>query len=409
MRCIPSKALCGFTSAEAAFGRRLKTQEESLMAPKTNSGFKNIDDFITQLKENLSLIQSIVLEGRKRYLAEMQDQYNKNATSADFEINSYVMVKREYFKIADHQKLYTRWTGPKQVIKRNMTYNTYLLKDTNSGKVDTQWTHSCKLKQYHMRKENTTEGQNNKLLNANGKSLPDTTVKLVNSDSDLLNPTISDNATPSVGNEIRATPNDGTTTNKHSATPGNHAPSNDENKTNGNFSGASVQSGDSFRLSEASSDENENRATPNDGEGKTGNYTGASAQSGDLFRCSDRLRNKRRINFADLADVGHKKPEPKLPKTISGILKHKHQSDTTPRFASFRVAGRPINGRAQTTKIRIERFIRSRKRRGGYLDFLVELSKPFRNKTHVWVTEFFFQPRLDGIRIQFDLDDPPYS
>ena len=39
----------------------------------------------------------------------MQDQYNKNATSADFEIKSYVMIKREYFKIADHQKLYTPW------------------------------------------------------------------------------------------------------------------------------------------------------------------------------------------------------------------------------------------------------------------------------------------------------------
>ena len=373
------------------------------MAPKTSSGFKSIDDFITDLKEKISLIQSIVLEGRKRYLAEMQDQYNKNASSANFEINSYVMVKREYFKIADQQKLYTRWTGPKQVIKRNLTYNTYLLKDTNSGKVDTQWTHSCKLKQYHMRKENTTEGQNNELLNADGKSSPDTPVELVNSDSDLLNPTTSDTATPSGGNEIRETPNGGTATNKHSATPSDH---NDENKTDGNFLDASVQNGDSLRQSEASSDANENRPTPSVGDG---DYTGASAQTSDLFRRSDRLRNKRRINFADLADVSHKKPEPKLSKTTSGILKHKHQSDMTPRFASFRVAGRPINGRARTTKIRIARFIRSRKRQGGYLDFFVELSKPFRNKTHVWVTEFFIQPRLDGIRIQFDLDDPPYS
>ena len=171
-------------------------------------------------------------------------------------------------------------------------------------------------------------------------------------------------------------------TNKHSATPGDNAPSNDENKTNGDFSGASVQSGDPIQLSEASSDENENRETPNDGEGKTGNYTGASAQSGDLFRrTSDRLRNKRRINFADSEDVGHKKPEPMLLKTTSDILKHKHQSDTTPSFASFRVTGRTIHGRARTTKIRIERFIPSRKRRGGYLDFFVELSKPFRNKT----------------------------
>ena len=226
----------------------------------------------------------------------------------------------------------------------------------------------------------------------------------MNSDSDLLKPTTSDStATPSGGNEIRATPNDGTATNKHSATP---SAQNDENKTNGNVPGASVKNSDPSRFSEASSDENENRPTPSVGDG---DYTGASEQSGDLHRRSDRLRKKRRINFADLADVGHTKTKPNLPKTTSGILKHKHQSDTTPRFASFRVAGRPINGRARTTKIRIERFIRSRKRRGGYLDFFVELSKPFRKKTHVWVTEFFIQPRLDGIRIQFDLDDPPYS
>ena len=58
---------------------------------------------------------------------------------------------------------------------------------------------------------------------------------------------------------------------KHSAAPGDNAPSSDENKTNGNFLGASVQSGDPIRLSEASSDENdenENCATTNDWEGK---------------------------------------------------------------------------------------------------------------------------------------------
>ena len=108
MRCDPSKALCGFTSAEAAFGRRLKTPEESLMAPKTNSGFKNVDDFITQLKEKIIPNTVHCIRGAERYLSQMQDQYNKNASSADFEINSYVMIKREYFKIVDHHKLYSR-------------------------------------------------------------------------------------------------------------------------------------------------------------------------------------------------------------------------------------------------------------------------------------------------------------
>ena len=105
-------------------------------------------------------------------------------------------------------------------------------------------------------------------------------------------------------------------------TPSDNAPSNNEHKTNGNFSGASVQSGDPIRLSEASSDENDNRATPNDGEGKIGNYTGPSTQSGDLFRRSECLRNTRRINVADLAGEGHEKPEPMILKTTSGILKH---------------------------------------------------------------------------------------
>ena len=163
----PIQGLMWIHECQSCLCRRLKTPEESLMAPKT-VGARSLKISKRSWK-NLSLIQSIVLERRKRYLAKMQDQYNKNATSADFEINSYVMVKRKYFKIADHQKLYTRWTGPKQVIKRKMTYNTYL----------------------------------------------------VNSDSDLLNPTVPEiNAMPSVGNEIRATPNDGTATNKHSATPG---------------------------------------------------------------------------------------------------------------------------------------------------------------------------------------------
>ena len=85
----------------------------------------------------------------------------------------------------------------------------------------------------------------------------------------------------------------------------------------------------------------------NDGAEKTGNYTDPSTKSGDLFRCSECLRDKRRVNVADLAEVGHEKPEPMLLKTTSDILKHKQQSYTTPRFASFRVAGRPIDGRAQ--------------------------------------------------------------
>ena len=103
-----------------------------------------------------------------------------------------------------------------------------------------------------------------------------------------MNPTILDSATLSDGSENPAT-------DKHSATLGDNAPSNNENKTNGNFSGASVRSGDPIRLSEASSDENENRANPNDGEGKTGNYTGGLALSGDLFRRSEYFRNVRRI------------------------------------------------------------------------------------------------------------------
>ena len=87
------------------------------------------------------------------------------------------------------------------------------------------------------------------------------------SELDFLKSTISDSATPSDENENIATPSDGTVTNKHSAAPGDNAPSSDENKTNGNFLGASVQSGDPIRLSEASSDEsdeNENCATTND-------------------------------------------------------------------------------------------------------------------------------------------------
>ena len=71
---------------------------------------------------------------------------------------------------------------------------------------------------------------------------------------------------------------------------------------------------------------------------------------------------------------------PMLLKTTSDILKHKRQSDTNLLFASFRVRGRPINGRERTTEIRLECFIRSRKRQ-RYLDFFVELSKPFQNKT----------------------------
>ena len=71
---------------------------------------------------------------------------------------------------------------------------------------------------------------------------------------------------------------------------------------------------------------------------------------------------------------------PMLLKTTSDILKHKRQSDTNLLFASFRVRGRPIIGREQTTEIRLERFIRSRKPQ-RYLDFFVELSKPFQNKT----------------------------
>ena len=103
----------------------------------------------------------------------------------ELEMLSYVMVKREYFKIADHQKLYTRWTDPKQVIKRNMTYNTYLIK---RHKLREGW-HSMDLflqiETIPHAKKNTTEVQSNELLNASGKSSPDTPVELGNSDSDL--------------------------------------------------------------------------------------------------------------------------------------------------------------------------------------------------------------------------------
>jgi len=41
---------------------------------------------------------------------------------------------------------------------------------------------------------------------------------------------------------------------------------------------------------------------------------------------------------------------PMLLKTTSDILKHKRQSDTNLLFASFRVRGRPINGRNELPK-----------------------------------------------------------
>ena len=99
-------------------------------------------------------------------------------------------------------------------------------------------------------------------------------VELLKSDSDFLNPTISDSATSSDGNKNIATPSDGTVTNKHSATPGDNAPSNDENKTNGNFSGASVQSGD-LTDSVRPLATRTKPLNPKRWRGETGNYTGA--------------------------------------------------------------------------------------------------------------------------------------
>ena len=353
-RCTPTKALSGYSPFELAHGTKMKTIEEHIMTPKSQTGVKNVDEYVSNLREQLSLVQNIVAEGRKRYLADMKAQYDKTANSTPFELNSVVMVKREYFKIADHAKLYSRFIGPKRIVERNLHYNTYLLRDLATNEIDRNWVHGCKLKSFHMRSEQ------------------------------------------SKGSKPRETPVDDSINSSNNALP----PS----------SQSPPSSGDADEPKNAGIPEVTDTRNPDAGNGKDICNPDANVDSRDQRR-SARLKDKPRINFSDLADKGRKTVEPPKPepgKVIKrGIIKQTPQPNVIPRFAKFRSPGRSIEGRTRFIQIEITKFIRSRKRRGN-LDFYVELTEPHKNNKFVWVSEFLIEPKLNGIRIQFDQQYPQY-
>ena len=354
-RCTPTKALSGYSPFELAHGTKMKTIEEHIMTPKSQTGVKNVDEYVSNLREQLSLVQSIVAEGRTRYLAEMKTQYDKTANLIPFELNTVVMVKREYFKIADHQKLYTRFIGPTRIVDRNLHYNTYLLRDLATNEIDQNWVHGCKLKLFHMRSETPVENK------------------------DIETPPV-DDPTNSNNNELSLSP-----------------PS-------------PPQSAEMTEPTNAGVPEVPDAGNPDTENGTDIYNRDANVDSGDQRR-SARLKDKPRINFSELADIGRKTvgpPEPTPGKVIKkGIIKQTPQPNVLPRFAKFRSPGRSVEGRTRLTKIAITKFIRSRKRRGN-LDFYVELESPHKNLKFHWVSEFLIEPNLNGFRIQFDQQYPQY-
>ena len=310
-RCMPSKALSGYSPFELAHGTKMKTTEEHIVTPKLQTGVENVDEYVSNLREQLSLVQNIVAEGRKRYLADMKAQYDKSANSIPFELNNVIMVKREYFKIADHTKLYTRFVGPKWIVERNLHYNTYLLRDLATNEIDRKWVHGCKLKLFHMRSETPeknkhTETPVDDLINPNNNALPPLPQpSQTNEPKNAVIPEVPDAGNPDTGNEK------------------------DINNGDANVSPSSVEC--------------------------------------DAQRRSARFKEKPRINFSHLVDRGRKTVEPPKPtsdKVIKrGIIKQTPQPNVFPRFAKFRSPGRSIEGQTRFTKIEISKFIRSKKRR----------------------------------------------
>ena len=88
--------------------------------------------------------------------------------------------------------------------------------------------------------------------------------------------------------------------------------------------------------------------------------------------------------------------------TKQGILKRSVKSkgtpEHTPRFALFRIPGRPTDGNIRTTKIPILRVLHAKKRYNGMLEFYVELAPAFKNTKFAWVNEHEIHPALEGVR-----------
>ena len=76
---MPSKALAGFTPSECAWGENVRTPDQQIAPPSFETP-PNLEQYVTNLQEQLALTQIIVVEGRMKYLESMKNQYDKGTT-----------------------------------------------------------------------------------------------------------------------------------------------------------------------------------------------------------------------------------------------------------------------------------------------------------------------------------------
>ena len=309
LRAVPSKALAGFTPSECAWGKNVRTPDQQIAHPPLETP-RNLEQYMTNLQEQLSLTQKIVAEGRMKYLESMKNQYDKGTTTNRFELNDLVLLKTEYFNPKLQPKLCERFSGPYKIIDSNIAYNSYKLQDVQTGKTSNKFVHACKIKRFH-------------------------------SNTDI----------PTQTNRVPRKETEPGTQQSPTETPAPHI-----------------------------------EPTP------------ATTES-PRTRRSQRLLNKQKSQVTNEVIVNTsptRDSTKKSQQSRKSILKKNIEPQTT-HFASFKIAGRPKDGKPRTTKIKIIRFIHSRKIHGN-LEFYVELDQPYNGRTFVWVSEFFVTPPLSGIR-----------
>ena len=382
LKSTPSKALGGYTSFEIVTGRKCRVPEQhnvmgSVGSASTTGG--SFDQEMIHLQESLSLSQKFISEAREKYFDSMKSTYDRNAKLQIFNVGDKVLRTRQYFDLKKTPKLMSRLVGPYEIVEKQESFNTYRLKDLQTNKIQPNFTHVCKLKPY---RERTPE--NSFFSDQVGSQTPQ---HLTTDNEPITDIGIEPTPTPQIGRipdtdrSVKDSFNQQQPESAHhdaseiSLPPTNQS---EHNRASPTKNPADMSCRRSARIQDKMNEILKTNQTNYD----RPKFYGTAAQTYDVQK--DSSFNEPPVNLKQ------------------GILKKSVQSkgtpEHTPRFALFRIPGRPTDGNIRTTKIPILRVLHAKKRYNGMLEFHVELATTFKNTKFAWVNEHEIYPPLEGVR-----------
>ena len=133
-----------FSPYEVLFGRIMRTSTDLLFAPST--GYKDVDEYITQLMPRLQLMRQIALANCDAHQEFYKKQYDRKAKEVNLPIGSKHWLFMPQAKKGVNKKLRNFYAGPFYIVSQETETN-YFIREVKTNKPLTYSVHRSRLKE----------------------------------------------------------------------------------------------------------------------------------------------------------------------------------------------------------------------------------------------------------------------